>query len=222
VKLGLLVEALRRMGPQPEQSVHYHDVAAIAKWSSNLATNRLLRTVAGPSAVQRSLRRMGATSSTFTGGYIVATARTPVDAPDPPPRVSQRVTTARDLGVLMTVLHGAAHGDADALATAGMTKPQARLALGLLVASEARSDNLGLFREAIGPSTVAAQKHGWISSARHSAAVVYTSRGPVVVVALTYRPGVRRSEAAVLGADLIRLAAPPMARSTGPVSVRSR
>jgi beta-lactamase class A len=222
VKLGLLVEALRRTGPQPEHSMHYHDIAAIAEWSSNLATNRLLRTVAGPGAVQRGLRRMGATSSTFTGEYIVATARTPVDAPDPPPRVSQRVTTARDLGVLMTVLHRAARGDADALAVTRMSKSQARLALGLLISSEARSDNLGLFREAIGPSTVAAQKHGWISSARHSAAVVYTSRGPVVVVALTYRPGVRRSEAAVLGSDLIRLAAPPMARSVNAVSVRSR
>ncbi len=221
VKLALLVEALRRMGPRPEESPHAHDVAAIAAWSSNLATNRLLTRVASASEVQRALRRMGARSSTFTGGYIVATARPPVDAPDPPPNVSRRVTTAHDLGALMTVIHEAARGDSPALTSSGLTKPQARLALGLLLASESRSDNLGLFRDAIGGSALAAQKHGWISSARHSAAVVYSSRGPVVVVALTYRPGVTREQAAVLGADLIRLAAPPSTRSTSRVAVRS-
>ena len=41
---------------------------------------------------------------------------------------------------------------------------------------------------------------------RHSAAVVYTPRGPVVVVALTYRPGLTRAAAAAFGGRLIRIA----------------
>jgi beta-lactamase class A len=206
VKLGAIVEALRRMGPQPEASALFHDVRGIATWSSNLASNRLLGRVGGSGAVQGALARMGATSSTFTGPYIVATERPPVDSPTPPPRVSGRVTTAYDLGVVMRTLHDAARGNADALARTRMSTPQARLALGLLLSSEAAGDNLGLFREALGPSVPAAQKQGWISSARHSAAVVYTGRGPVVVVVLTYQPGLTRARAARLGADLVTIA----------------
>ena len=82
----------------------------------------------------------------------------------------------------------------------------ARLVLGLLLSSEAAGDNLGLFRPSLGAGVPAAQKQGWISSARHSAAVVYTSRGPVVVVALTYQPRLTRSSAARLGTALITIA----------------
>jgi beta-lactamase class A len=207
VKLGVLVEAVRRMGSQPEASAMFHDAQAIGGWSSNLAANRLVRRVGGPAAVQRALRRMGATSSTYTGPYTVATERPAIAAPDPPPRVSGRVTTAVDLGTVMRVLHEAAVGEGGALAATGMTRTQARLVLGLLLSSEAAGDNLGLFRESLGAGVPAAQKQGWISSARHSAAVIYTSRGPVVVVALTYRPRLTRAVAARLGAELITIAA---------------
>ena len=206
VKLGVLVEALRRMGPQPDTSALFHDVHGLATWSSNLASNRLVGTVGGSAAVQGALARMGATSSTFTGPYIVATERPPVDAPQPPPRVSGRVTTAHDLGAVLATLHDAARGDAAALARTRLSRAQARLALGLLLSSEAAGDNVGLFREALGSSALAAQKHGWISSARHSAAVIYTERGPVVLVLLTYRAGLTRFQAARLGAALVRLA----------------
>lgn len=205
VKLGVLVEALRRMGPHPEASALFHDVRGLATWSSNLASNRLLGKVGGSTAVERALARMGATSSTFTGPYIVATERPPVDAQQPPPRVSGRVTTAYDLGAALSTLHDAARGDRVALARTGLTRTQARLGLGLLLSSEAAGDNLGLFREALGPATPAAQKHGWISSARHSAAVIYTARGPIVLVLLTYRSGLTRPQAARLGAELVRL-----------------
>ena len=117
------------------------------------------------------------------------------------------MTTAADLGAVMRVLHEAAVGERRALAATGMTRTQARLVLGLLLSSEAAGVNLGLFRQSLGAGVPAAQKQGWISSARHSAAIVYTSRGPVVVVALTYRPRLTRSSAARLGAALITIAA---------------
>ena len=206
VKLGVLVEAARRMGPQPDGSSLFHDAQAIGAWSSNLAANRLLRRVGGSVGVQSALRRMGATSSTYTGPYSVATERPPVDAPDPPPRVSGRVTTAADLGSVMRVLHQAAAGDSGALASTRMTSVRARLALGLLLSSEAAGDNVGVFRAALGAAVPAAQKHGWISSARHSAAVVYTARGPVVIVALTYQPRLTLAAAARFGAELVTIA----------------
>lgn len=206
VKLGVLVEAVRRMGPQPEGSAMFHDARAIGEWSSNLAANRLLRRIGGSVGAQAALRRMGAQSSTYTGPYIVATGRPPVDAPRRPPRVSGRVTSAADLGTVMRVVHEAAVGGAGARAATRMTRAQARLALGLLLASEASGDNLGLFRPSLAPGTPAAQKHGWISSARHSAAIVYTDSGPVVVVALTYRPRLALSAATRLGADLVTIA----------------
>jgi hypothetical protein len=36
--------------------------------------------------------------------------------------------------------------------------------------------------------------------------VIYTERGPVVLVLLTYRSGLTRLQAARVGADLVRLA----------------
>jgi beta-lactamase class A len=206
VKLGVMVEALRRMGPQPEESVLFHDVRAIGAWSSNLAANRLLGRVGGSSGVQAALRRMGATSSTYTGPYLVATGLPAITAPSPPPRVSGRITTAADLGTIMAVLLRGARGDAAALGATRMSATQARLALGLLLSSEAHADNLGLFREALGSSALAAQKHGWISSARHSAAIVYTDHGPVIMVVLTYKRGLTRAAAAALGAEVVRIA----------------
>jgi beta-lactamase class A len=206
VKLGVFVEALRRMGAAPDRSALFHDVSAIGAWSSNLAANRLLPRVGGRAAVEAALARMGAASSTYPGPYIVATALPSVDAPDPPPRVSRRVTTAYDLGGVMRVIHEAARGAAVALRQTGLSRAQARLALGLLLASEQDGDNRGLFRDALGPAPLAAQKQGWIGSARNSAAVVYTSRGPVVVVALTYRPGLTRAAAARFGGRLITIA----------------
>jgi beta-lactamase class A len=208
VKLGVLVAALARMGPQPERSAIFHDVRALATWSSNLASNRLLTKIGGAGVVYSTLRRMGATSSTFTGPYRVATAVPDVDAPAPPPRVSARVTTAYDLATVMRTIHAAALGESTSVAATGMTRTQARLGLGLLLSSEAEGDNRGILRESAVTGEPIAQKHGWISSARHSAGIIYTSRGPVVVVVLTYAPGMTRSEAAALGNAVVRIATP--------------
>jgi hypothetical protein len=196
------------MGPQPERSAIFHDVRALATWSSNLASNRLLTKIGGAGVVYSTLRRMGATSSTFTGPYRVATAVPDVDAPAPPPRVSARVTTAYDLATVMRTIHAAALGESTSVAATGMTRTQARLGLGLLLSSEAEGDNRGILRESAVTGEPIAQKHGWISSARHSAGIIYTSRGPVVVVVLTYAPGMTRSEAAALGNAVVRIATP--------------
>ena len=206
VKLGVLVAALSLMGPQPEGSASFHDVRALATWSSNVASNRLLRKIGGPAVAQAALRRMGATSSTFTGPYTVATAVPDVDAPAPPPRVSARVTTAYDLATVMRTIHSAALGEAESLRATGMSRAQARLALGVLLSSETRGDNRGILRQSVVIGEPAAQKHGWISSARHSAGIIYTSRGPVVVAVLTFKKGVTRAEAAALGNAIVRIA----------------
>jgi hypothetical protein len=48
-----------------------------------------------------------------------------------------------------------------------------------------------------------AQKNGWINDARHTAAIVYASDGPKIVVLLTYDPGETRAHAAELGRRLL-------------------
>jgi hypothetical protein len=53
----------------------------------------------------------------------------------------------------------------------------------------------------------AAQKHGWTTSVRHSAAIVYSRGGPLIVVCLTYRPGLVDRQAVALGGGLIGLVA---------------
>ncbi len=206
VKLGVMVEALRRSGSAPEAAATAADVGAIGKWSSNLAVNRLLPGNGGALGAQESLTRMGATSTTFTGGYKVATARPPVRAVAQPRLSSQRVTTAADLGAVMTMLHRAALGEQAALDATRMTMPQARLALGNLLSSDPRDGNAGLVRQAFGSKVPIAQKNGWLSSSQHTAAIVYTRRGPLVVVVLTTGTALTRTRAATLGTAVVRTA----------------
>jgi hypothetical protein len=44
-----------------------------------------------------------------------------------------------------------------------------------------------------------AQKNGWIHDARHTAAIVYTPKGPRIVVILTYAPNLSLGTARGLG-----------------------
>jgi beta-lactamase class A len=202
VKLGVLAAAIDRFGPRPERAPAFHDVQAIAAWSSNLGANRLLELLGsgseltGRRVVESRMRRMGATRSTYPGDYRVGTSlAASAAAPSEPPLVSQRVTTARDMTDVLASLHSAATGSSRARQASGLTPHEARVALALLLSSEPRGENLGLFRPSLPTAIPAAQKHGWISSARHSAAIVYGPRGPVVVVVLTYREGLSLARA---------------------------
>ncbi len=209
VKLGLLVGALARTGPGATPL--RYDLAAMATWSSNLATNRLLERL-GDGVAREGLARLGARASTFPGGYIVGTELQPAlpaaGASDAPPAVSERVTTARDLARALYAIHAAAAGSAAARRETGLTARSARLALGLLLSSEQAGDNRSLVDGALAPGTPVAQKNGWLRAARHGAALVYDAAGPRIVVVLTYRAsGVTRAAAAALGARAARLSA---------------
>jgi len=199
VKLGLMAEVLSRLGAAPERSAWAYDLRTMAGWSSNLATNRLLRRFGGASAAAAGLRRLGARASTFPGEYIVGTAVGP-------PAVSRRVTTARDLGRMLLSLHSAAAGVPGAVRATGLTVHQARLGIGWLAASEQRGDNAGLFAGGVAPGTAIAQKNGWIRAARLGAAIVYRPRGPAIVVVTTYdETGVPLARAQALGARVAAL-----------------
>jgi hypothetical protein len=50
-----------------------------------------------------------------------------------------------------------------------------------------------------------AQKQGWISTGRHTTAIVYGRRGPVAITVLTYRPGITLADGQRLGGALVRL-----------------
>jgi beta-lactamase class A len=213
VKLALLIGALARLGPGP--SPLRADLRAMAVWSSNLATNRVLERLGGSERggarlAQEVLLGLGARSSTFTGGYIVGTELQPGlpagSAPDPPPAVSGRVTTARDLARLLYAIHAAAAGVPQARRETGLTVRSARLALGWLLASEQRGDNASLVAGGLPPGTPVAQKNGWLRAARHAAALVYGPSGPRIVVLLAYRDGgLTRAAATRLGGRLARL-----------------
>jgi beta-lactamase class A len=195
VKLGVLLAALQRL-PHPERSPLDYDLRALAGWSSNLAANRLVRRF-GLGAVQAALRRAGASRSTYPQDYLVGTAVG--DVVDQPPLVSGRVTTARDLGRLLWVLHGGAAGNAAALRAGGLDASRSAYALRLLLASELRGNNVGLVRPFVPATTPVAQKNGWIHDARHTAAVVYGQSGPRIVVILTYAPNLALATARSLG-----------------------
>jgi beta-lactamase class A len=212
VKIGLLVGALARLGATPERSALAYDLRAMAGWSSNLAANRLLRRLGGTRVAADGLRRLGARASTFPGEYVVGTQLQPgLPAPGPgaaPPAVSRRVTTAQDLGRMLFSLHAAAVGAPGARAATGLTAHQARLGLGMLLASQQRGANAGLLAGGLPAGTPIAQKNGWIRAARHGAAIAYLRRGPVIVVLLTYDGrGVSLARGRSLGARVAAAAA---------------
>ncbi|MFN2471190.1 MAG: serine hydrolase [Gaiellaceae bacterium] len=207
VKLGVLVAALARWRSERDDLRLDAELRALTGWSSNLATNRLVRMLGGGSeaagarAVEAALRRMGATRSTYPQGYRVGTA-----AGGEPPLVSGRVTTARDLARVLREIAASAAGNRASQRRTGLGPERARYTLGLLLSWEARGDNVGLFAGALPRGTPVAQKNGWISDSRHTAAIVFGRRGPVVAVLLTYRPGLSFAEAAALGRRLVRAA----------------
>ena len=209
VKLAVLVAALRRYGPRPERTAAWPLIRDLATWSSNEATNRLLVMLGGSEAggtavANATLQRLGATSSWFTGNYRIGTGPTrPLgDAPKPLPVLTFRRTTAHDLGRILAELHGAAIGNGLSGRRTGLTRHEARLALGLLL-SAAEGENVGLLR----PSTSVplARKEGWTTKVRHTAAIAYTAAGPKIVVVLTFRPDeVRAAASRSLGGDVNR------------------
>ena len=208
VKLAVLVAALRRFGPRPEGSPAWPDIRDLATWSSNVASNRLLLRLGGSEAggsriAQGVLWRLGARSSTFTGFYRLGTARAAAhaatDRPRPLPFVASRRTTAHDLGRILVELHLAALGDRRALVRTQLSRHEARVGLGLLLSSDRTGSNRGLFAATFAPGLPAAQKQGWTTSVRHTAAIVYGASGPRIAVLLTYHPAIRAQVAAALG-----------------------
>jgi hypothetical protein len=211
VKLGLLVAALDRYGAEPADPRVAGEIRDLAVWSSNLASNSLLVRLGGSERggselVTRVLWRLGARSSTFTGFYRLGTSRA-ADAPRPLPFLPSRRTTAHDVGRILFQLHAAALGRRSALARTRLSRHEARVALGFLLSSDPSGDNLGLFRPAL-PGVPMAQKQGWTTSIRHSAAIVYGPGGPTILVVLTYRPGLGVAEARDLARRAVRLTLP--------------
>jgi len=207
VKVGVLVAALARFGTS---TTHRYDLVQMTEWSSNLAANRLVRLLGqgseerGSTVVEATLRRLGATRSTYTGLYRVGTASSRSSAE--PPSVSRRVTTAGDLATIMATIHAAALGDVRALQATRLTVPAARLALGLLLGASAEGDSAGLVRPFIGERVLVARKEGWLRDARHTVALAYPVKGPLLVSILTYRAGLTLEEARQLGRSVVRAA----------------
>ena len=189
VKLGALVAGLRA-SPQVERSRWWYDVRQIGFWSSNLAANRLLSKL-GYGAVTDGLRRLGMTSSTYPGPYRATTAYRP-------PGPHTRVTTAHDLGRALHRLHAAAHGDRRMLGLLGLSPQQAVAGLRVLASAQAVGDNAGLLRPWLAGATVA-EKNGWLSDSRTTAAIVHRRGRATIVVVELYRPGVTYVEAKRLG-----------------------
>ena len=196
VKLGALAAALRA-SPAPDRSRWWYDVRQLGLWSSNLAANRIARELGYP-AVLEGLRRLGMSSSTYPGPYRATTAARP-------PGPHTRVTTARDLGRALYRLHAGAHGDRRVLRALGLTHRQATLGLRVLASSQPASDNEGLLRPWLRGARVA-EKNGWLSDTRTTAAIVYGDGRATIVVLEAYRPGVSLREAQRLGRAVLRAA----------------
>jgi Beta-lactamase enzyme family len=213
VKLGVLIAALRRYGPRPERSSAWPLIRDLAVWSSNDASNKLLVLLGGSEAggariAQDTMHRMGATASTFTGNYRLGTSRgtQPLgDAPEPLPILTFRRTTAHDLGRLLYELHAAAAGNGLALRRTGLSRHEARVGLALLLSSTTTGQNAGLLRPWLGPAMPLAQKQGWTTKIRHTAAIAYGPAGPRIIVVLTYSPDLNPGESAVLGRRVVSL-----------------
>ena len=195
VKLGVLAAGLSRFA-RPERSRAWYELRQLTGWSSNLATNRLVRMLGREAAVVAALRRLGARASTYPGPYRAGTSRT--DVTKPPPHRHWRVTTAHDLGRMLYALHAAAAGNRWLQHRTRLSRHQAQLALALLATGSRAGENGGVVAPFLGRAVIA-QKTGWLSDTRATAALVYRRSSPRIVVVLAYRPGIRAAEARSLG-----------------------
>jgi beta-lactamase class A len=196
VKVAVLASALRRFAPRAELTRAWYDLVQLTGWSSNLATNRLARTI-GIAGIADGFRRLGMIHSTYPGPYRVGTSL--LDAPKPPPHSHWRVTTPRDLGRALYTFHAAAAGNRYVQRRSGLSRHQAWLAVSLLATSSTAGDNAGLVRPFVPASSAVAQKNGWISDTRVTAAIVYAPRAPKIVVVAAYRPRLAPAAARALG-----------------------
>jgi hypothetical protein len=187
VKLAALAAALH----SDRRDLRY-DEQQLAAWSSNLAANRIVELL-GYARIDAALRALGMRHSTYPGPYRAGTGLG---------GASTRVTTAHDLGRALFALQRAAAGRSSFL-----TAAQGRRALDLLRGSIPAGDNQGLLRPWLHGVAVA-EKNGWISDARLTAAIIYRGRGPLIVVVAAYRPELRRFEARALGEAVLRALAP--------------
>ncbi len=195
-KVAVLVAGIADYGYGPGSPLDY-DMRQIGSISSNLAANHIFEQV-GAAKVDEALQHLGMPSTRYVGLY--RTAASVGDVQKAPPSVHWGVTTAHDLGRAFLRLQAAAGGHAWAIAKLGLSREQATAALGYL-----RLHEVGPSLLAPPPGAVLAEKDGWISDARGSAAVAYTRNGPKIVIVLTYRPGVSDTEAKALGAKVSRL-----------------
>jgi hypothetical protein len=185
VKLSAFAAALR----SNRRDLRY-DVAQIAGWSSNLAANRIAD-VLGYARLDAALVALGMTHSTYPGPYRIGTA---VRTPYP------RVTTARDLGRALFRLQR------DAVRGGGyLGRARARDALGLLRHSLPYGGNAGLVAPWLRGLPIA-QKNGWTSQTRITAAIVYRRAGPTIVVVALARADLPVGEALEVGRRVLAAA----------------
>ena len=141
-------------------------------------------------------------SSTYPGDYRAGSSVG--DAPDPPPQAHWRVTTAHDLGRALWRLQAGAFGNRYAQSLTGLTRHESESAIRLLLSADPRGENIGLIRPYL-LGTPIAQKNGWISDTRDTAALVYFRNGPWIAVVVTYKPNMKPSTAQALGRRFARL-----------------
>ena len=113
------------------------------------------------------------------------------------------MTTARDLGRALYRLHAGAYGDTRVLRLLGLTRGQAAAALRVLTSAQPVADNVGLLRPWLPRGTTVAQKNGWLSDLRTTAAILYRNSGATIVVVEAYRPRLGLREAQRLGRDIL-------------------
>jgi hypothetical protein len=86
-----------------------------------------------------------------------------------------------------------------------MTRRQAIVALRVLASAQPVGDNAGLLQPWLDDATVA-EKNGWLSDTRTTAAIVYRGGRATIVVVELYRPGVTYREATQLGRRVLQAA----------------
>jgi hypothetical protein len=142
--------------------------------------------------VTQLLHRLGLADSEMFGGYLVDRApqgRTrpiPVDSTDTPDFGRGKYTTAFDLARLLTYVHLASEGKGRLATTlrGQFTPSDARYLLWLL----AHVRDPGKLDRFLPLGVRIVHKAGWISAARHDSGLIYTPRGVLVAVAMTWRP----------------------------------
>ena len=198
LKIAILEEIYRVLDEEPDAETTKL-ISETMTLSGNFTSNLLLRIIGGGDSYRgvriltESMRHLGLVNTFMASPYDVEKMPAPMVTPansrtdkntEPDPHMQ---TTPEDIGVLLEMIYGCAHGGGNLLAAYHdeLTPGECQAIMDIMA-----QNKVGSFLEAGTPPGVpVAHKHGWIGDSHADVGIVFSPGGDYIFSVFLYRPG---------------------------------